>query len=53
VFDDTYLVTKFLVGLKEDIRSTIMLHLPKDVDTASALALLQEEELDNCRKEKV
>jgi ribosomal protein L32 len=48
-FDDTFFITKFLGGLKEEIRSTILLHRPKDVDTASALALIQEEELDSCR----
>lgn len=46
-FDDTYLVTRFLGGLKEQIRSAIALHRPPDVDTASALALLQEEELSH------
>jgi hypothetical protein len=49
-FDDTYLVTYFLEGLKEEIRAAITLHRPKDVDIASALALLQEEELENSRK---
>lgn len=44
-FDDTYFVTRFLGGLKEQIRSAIAIHRPPDVDTASALALLQEEEL--------
>lgn len=48
-FDDTFLVTKFLGGLKEEIRSAILPHRPKDVDTASALALIQEEELENCK----
>jgi len=45
--DDVYLVTHFLGGLREDIRAPIALHHPKDVDTASALALLQEEELES------
>lgn len=44
-YDDTYLVTRFVTGLREDIRSVIVLHRSKDVDTASALALIQEEEL--------
>jgi len=44
-YDDTYFVTRFLGGLKDDIRSMITLHRPSTVDTASALALLQEEEL--------
>jgi len=39
-YDDVYFVTRFLPGLKEEIRSTITLHRPRDVDTASALALL-------------
>jgi hypothetical protein len=44
-YDDTYFVTRFIAGLKEDIRSVIAPHQPKDVDTASALALLQLAEL--------
>jgi hypothetical protein len=49
-FDDTFLVTKFVGGLKEEIRSAILLHRPKDVDTASALALIQEEELEHSKQ---
>lgn len=45
-YDDVYLVTRFLGSLKEDICAPIALHHPKDVDTASALALLREEELE-------
>jgi len=44
-YDETYFVTRFLTGLKEDIRSGIVQHRPLDVDTASALALLQEAKL--------
>jgi hypothetical protein len=44
-YDDTYFVTRFVAGLKEEIHSVIALHRPRDVDIASALALLQEEEL--------
>jgi hypothetical protein len=40
------MVVRFLNGLKDEIRAPIALHRPKDVDTASALALLQEEELE-------
>lgn len=43
--DDVYFVTRFMTGLKEEIRAPIALHRPKDVVTASALATLQEEEL--------
>ncbi|WVZ58303.1 LOW QUALITY PROTEIN: hypothetical protein U9M48_008586, partial [Paspalum notatum var. saurae] len=52
-YDETYFVTRFLGGLREDIRAPIALHRPKDVDTASALALLQEEELENVKKKTV
>ena len=48
-YDDTYFVTRFLTGLKEEIQSVIALHRPRDVDTASALALIQEEELAQCK----
>jgi hypothetical protein len=44
-YDDTYFVNRFVDGLKEEICATISLHRPQDVDTTSALALLQEEEL--------
>jgi hypothetical protein len=44
-YDDVYFVTRFVAGLKEEIRTAIALRRPRDVDTASALALLQEEEL--------
>jgi hypothetical protein len=44
-YDDTYFVIRFIAGLKEAIWAVITLHRAKDVDTASALALLQEEEL--------
>jgi hypothetical protein len=45
-YDHVYFVTRFLAGLKEEIRAPIALHRPRDVDTASALALLQEEEIN-------
>ena len=48
-YDDTYFVTRFIADLKEDIRSVIALHQPKDVDTASVLALLQLAELSISR----
>jgi hypothetical protein len=44
-YDDVYFVTRFLAGLKEEIRAAITLHRPRDIATASTLALLQEEEL--------
>jgi hypothetical protein len=48
-YDHVYFVTRFLAGLKEEIWAPIALHRPRDVDTASALALLQEEELMSSR----
>jgi hypothetical protein len=45
-YDDTFMVVRFLNGLKDEICAPMALHQPKDVDTASALALLQEEELE-------
>jgi hypothetical protein len=50
-YDHVYFVTRFLTGLKEEIRAPVALHRPRDVDTACALALLQEEEL-NALKQK-
>jgi hypothetical protein len=44
-YDEVYFVTRFLVGLKDEIRTPITLHRPRHIATASALALLQEEEL--------
>lgn len=48
-YDDVYFVTRFLAGLKEEIRAAITLHRPQDVDTVSTLALLQEEELSHSK----
>ena len=41
-YDDVFFVTRFLNGLREDIRAAITLHCPNNVDTANALDLLQE-----------
>lgn len=49
-YDDTYFVVRFLGGLKEEIRAAIALHQPKDVQTASTLAILQEEEIENTKR---
>ncbi|CAN6252343.1 unnamed protein product [Urochloa humidicola] len=50
-YDDTFLVTHFLGGLRNEICAPLALHRPKNVDTASALALLQEEELESQKKQ--
>jgi hypothetical protein len=49
-YDDVYFVTRFLGGLKEEIRAPIALHRPDNMDTANALALLQEEEVEAARR---
>jgi hypothetical protein len=45
-YDDVYFVTRFLRGLKEEIRASIILHRPPNLETAGTLALLQEAELE-------
>ncbi|CAO2146347.1 unnamed protein product [Urochloa humidicola] len=52
-YDDTYFVTRFLSGLKAEIRIPIQLHRPQNVDTASALALLQEAEGEHSQKKEI
>ena len=52
-YDHVFFVTRFLNGLRDEIRSAITLHRPKDVETAAALALLQESELENGRKKSL
>jgi len=37
------LTGKFIDGLKPEIRAALLLHKPKDLDTTSSLAILQEE----------
>jgi hypothetical protein len=49
-YDDTFFVVRFLGGLKDEIRALIALHRRKDVDTANALALMQEEEIESERR---
>lgn len=44
--DDTFFVAKFLKGLKKEIRSPILLHKPRIVDSALSLALLQETQVE-------
>lgn len=48
-YDDTYFMNRLVARLKEKIHFVIALHRAKDVDTASALALIQEEELAQSR----
>uniref|UniRef100_A0A0A9BS31 Uncharacterized protein n=1 Tax=Arundo donax TaxID=35708 RepID=A0A0A9BS31_ARUDO len=41
--DSMYFITRFIDGLKDEIRSVVLVHCPLDLDTAIALAQLQEE----------
>ncbi|XBH81973.1 hypothetical protein VPH35_107448 [Triticum aestivum] len=45
-FDSGYFTTLFLEGLRHDIRAGVMLHQPKDLDSAFSLASMQEELLE-------
>ena len=38
-----YFLTRFVEGLRADIRAVVMVQRPKDLDTACALVVLQEE----------
>ena len=46
-----YFLTRFVEGLRPDIRAVVMVQRPPDLDTACVLALLQEEVADNARAE--
>ncbi|KAK3135672.1 hypothetical protein QOZ80_5BG0422000 [Eleusine coracana subsp. coracana] len=49
--DPLYYTMRFVDGLKEDIKSVVMVQRPSDLDTACALAIVQEEALESRRKE--
>lgn len=42
-FNPLLVTSRFIDGLKHEIKSVVMIHKPRDLDTASSLALLQEE----------
>lgn len=44
-----YFVTKFIDGLKEEVRSVILVQRPQGLDTACSLAMLQEEALEGLK----
>lgn len=44
--DHLYYTTRFIDGLRDDIRLVILVARPSDLDTACTLALLQEEAVD-------
>ena len=44
--DSLYFTTRFVDGLKDDIKASILVQRPLDLDTACVLAKLQEEVTD-------
>ncbi|CAN6338981.1 unnamed protein product [Urochloa humidicola] len=44
-FNPAVITSRFVDGLKSDIKAIVLVHRPKDLDTASSLAILQEEVL--------
>jgi hypothetical protein len=49
--DEAFFVDEFMHGLRDDIRSAIHLHCPKDLDSASLLTMMQEEDLESSKKQ--
>ena len=45
-YDEAFFVTKFIAGLRREIKNAIRLHHPRTVDAALALALTQEDMLE-------
>ena len=49
--DPLYFTLRFIDGLRDDIKSVVLVQRPQDLDTACALASLQEEVGDSsCRQ---
>lgn len=51
-WDPLFFTTHFMDGLHHDIKVAVMLHRPKDLETAVALAELQEEVIDMVRQDQ-
>jgi hypothetical protein len=51
VVDQRYFTSCFADGLKDNIKSIVLVQRPIDLDSAYTLALLQEEAESGCRKE--
>lgn len=51
-WDPLFFTTQFIEGLAHEIKVAVMLHRPKDLDTAVSLAELQEEVVDMVRQEQ-
>ena len=50
--DPLYYTMRFIDGLRDDIKSVIMVQRPSDLDFACALALVQEEAADSTRRRR-
>lgn len=48
--DPTFFTTRFIEGLSREIKAVVMIQRPEDLETAVALALLQEEIADDAPK---
>lgn len=42
-FNAATMTNRFIDGLKDDIKVVVLVHRPSNLDTASSIALLQEE----------
>lgn len=51
-WDPLFFTTHFIDGLHHEIKVAVMLHRPKDLETAMALAELQEEVVEMVRQEQ-
>ncbi|KAK3149541.1 hypothetical protein QOZ80_3AG0218760 [Eleusine coracana subsp. coracana] len=49
--DPLYYTMRFINGLRADIKTTIMVQRPSDLDTACSLALVQEEATESVKKQ--
>ncbi|CAO1939527.1 unnamed protein product [Urochloa humidicola] len=52
VSDPLYFTTRFVDGLRDDIRAVVLVHRPSELDAACSLALLQEEVADPPRRKE-
>jgi hypothetical protein len=48
--DPLHYTMRFIDGLKEELRASILIQRPKDLDTAYILAQLQEDLLESCKR---
>lgn len=50
--DLVYHTMRFIDGLREDVKSTVLVQRPRNVDAACALSLLQDEVVKPCTKKE-